>query len=90
MNVPAETLHFAVGATATLVFPANKKRREVILQNADIVTMEFGHDANLTYGEGHPIPPGQVWSDDVDQESIYVITASASADLRGTEIEESD
>jgi hypothetical protein len=88
--MPASTFQITVQSTATLVFLRNPLRREVIVYNNSLVVVELVHEKGGAFGQGQPIPAGQVWSDDVDQEDIYLIVSTGTADCRVTEISEAE
>jgi len=74
-----------VGTTPVKVMEANPKRRAYDITNNGSATIYLGADAGLTIASGEPLLPGEMVSDDTDDEDVWAISDTADQDIRVTE-----
>ncbi len=78
-----------IATTATRIAGNSPRRRSILLVNTGTVVAEWGFSAGLSFCQGIPINPGDVFVDNgakPHKGSYYAVTSSAAGELRVAEI----
>jgi len=84
--MPKRSFDMLVGTAPARILPANPKRKSYAIVNNGSAIIYLGGDAGVTVESGEPLLPGEMVSDDTDDEDVWAISVSADQDVRVTEI----
>lgn len=84
--MPKRNFSVKIDIKPNLVLPANEQRLQYSIQNRGTGDIAAGSNDNVSTDQAEIISPGQLLSDDVDTEDVYLIASSGAQDVRVTEV----
>jgi len=84
--MPKRTFDMQVPTTSVKLMDANPKRKAYSIVNNGSNTIYLGANSGVTTESGEPLLPGEMVSDDTDDEDVWALAASGTQDVRVTEL----